>query len=206
MRFLAILMVCVVSLLVVGCGEDSFDRTEYAFPVGYTPTVVVVEQEIPEAYNIYNPDSEVVRDYKTLTTSSMETSVYEDTYTAEEKEAVFNEWKETNEALDKYNTLTDVWSRETFEEQEQERIEEYCEEHGFFSCYDIKYTCEDEYDCHKVYITCETRYFDPYELSHQFYDRDTNDECRDWEVDVDEDTFDWRDVDDSFLEDAGYQW
>ena len=85
MRFLAILMVCVVSLLVVGCGEDSFDRTEYAFPVGYTPTVVVVEQEIPEAYNIYNPDSEVVRDYKTLTTSSMETSVYEDTYTAEEK-------------------------------------------------------------------------------------------------------------------------
>ncbi len=183
-------LICAISLFLLNSctTQDNFDWREYTFPTEYQHTTYTIEQE-EDDYSAYTYIDE------------------ERDLTDEEKQEIFETARERKEALDKYETLTDVWSETTFEQEEEQRIEDYCEEYGFFSCYDIKYTCNSEYRCQKVYIECEDYGFDPSKLSHQYYGQDKDDECRNYDVTVDEETFDIRKLeDDSFLDDAGFQW
>ncbi len=133
---------------------------------------------------------------------------YEKQYdlTEAEKQELFDRAQARKEAQDKYDAYTKAWSKESFESLEEKRIEAYCEDNGFYSCYNIKYTCESETTCHKVKITCDDNDFDPAKLSYERYEEDLDDECDDYEVEVEEKTFNIEKVKDGYLDDAGYQW
>jgi len=89
-------------------------------------------------------------------------------------------WREKTEAQDKYAVMRHVWKLENelnFNEREEERIEEYCKEYGYARCKDIDRTCEKD-GCHRVTVVCDDDNYDE--------GIDRYDECRKFDVQVDE--------------------
>jgi hypothetical protein len=124
------------------------------------------------------------------------------TYTDKEKQEIFDSYRaqtdwaaEYDEALAKHADDT----ADSFQEAEEDRIEEYCDENGYISCYDIQYTCQ-EYACYLVTITCEDGGYSP--LKEMEWGQKYG--CDEWDVTVDDDSFDVRDVDESYYEAYGY--
>ncbi len=79
-----------------------------------------------------------------------------------------------------YRMTRHLWESEndeTFSEKEETRIEEYCKEQGFARCMGIDRTCEED-GCHKVTVACDDDNYDE--------GLDTYDECRRFDVQVDE--------------------
>lgn len=139
-----------------------------------------------------------------------ENSVYESTeygLTDEEKQALFEEYNEQKAFEAEYQEArataeSDNDNSNDFVESEEDRIEAYCDEEGFLSCANIKYTAEDEYTYHLVTIVCEDYDYDPAKEINwgKKYG------CDDWEVTVAEEDFDIREVDESYWEGYGYVW
>ena len=133
-------------------------------------------------------------------------SVYEatDYYVSdEEKQALFEEYRQQQNWAAEYNEARNIAEgdgADDFQEREEDRIEDYCDEEGYLSCYNIAYTCQ-EYTCYLVTITCEENGYDPQkEITWgQKYG------CDEWDVNVDTDDFDIRDVDESYWEGYGYK-
>lgn len=120
-----------------------------------------------------------------------------------EKQAMFEQYAEQEANIAEYQearAIADADEADSFEEAEEQRIEEYCEEEGFGSCYNIKYTCKTEYTCYLVTIECDESQYDPYK---EMYDAKYA--CKEWKVTVDND-FDIRTVDESYWENYGYVW
>ena len=118
----------------------------------------------------------------------------EEAWTEEDRQAAFLQQQQRREELDKYITKTQTWNRDEqkFEDEEQ-RIEEYCNEFGYLQCNTYKYTCLEEHKCHKVTLECEDAGFD-----HERLLRTQNKkyECNDWDVTIDEDDDFWmQDID-----------
>ncbi len=120
-----------------------------------------------------------------------------------EKQAMFEQYREQENTIEEYKqarAIAEADKADSFEESEQDRITEYCEEQGFASCYNIKYTCQTEYTCYLVTIECDDYDYDPYK---EMYDAKYA--CKDWKVTVDTE-FDFREVDSDFWENYGYVW
>lgn len=127
--------------------------------------------------------------------------------TDEEKQALFDEYNEQKAFEAEYQEAraiaeSDNDNSNDFVEAEEARIEKYCDEYGFESCYNIKYTCGTEWECHLVTIECEDYDYEPAKEINwgKKYG------CDEWEVIVAEEDFDIRDVDESYLEGYGWQW
>lgn len=133
-------------------------------------------------------------------------SVYEYTeygLTDAEKQAMFEESRTREDALAEYQearAIAEADNADSFEEAEEQRIEEYCKEEGIGSCYNIKYTCKTEYRCYLVTIECDEPQYEPYK---EMYDAKYA--CKEWKVTVDNE-FDIRDVDETYWQNYGYEW
>lgn len=171
-----------------------------------------VSEQAPDYVSDYVSQSE--RKYITYEISHVpkgyENSVYDITVSGlsdEEKQALFDEWRQQEDWAEEYEEAraiaeNDNTNTNNFVEAEEVRIEEYCDEEGFLSCYNIKYTCGTEWECHLVTIECRDDNYDPYKEM-QFGKKYS---CDEWEVTVEEDSFDIRDVDESYWDGYGYQW
>ncbi len=124
--------------------------------------------------------------------------------TDEEKQAIFEEYNELKTFEEEYDEARAIAASDddqTFAESEEDRIEEYCSLYGFEACYDFQYTCETEWECHLVTITCDDYDYDPAkEIS---WGKKYG--CDAWNVVVAEEDFDIRFVDESYWEEYGYR-
>ncbi len=131
------------------------------------------------------------------------TEITEYGLTDEEKQAIFEQYNEMKTFEAEYDEARDIASSDddqTFAESESDRIEQYCSDYGFEACYDFKYTCETEWECHLVTITCEDYDYDPYkEIS---WGKKYG--CDSWVAQVAEEDFDIRTVDESYYESYGW--
>ncbi|MFA6888831.1 MAG: hypothetical protein WC254_05030 [Candidatus Woesearchaeota archaeon] len=122
-----------------------------------------------------------------------------------EKQAMFEQSIEEQNALAGYEQARAVAEADTadsFEQSEEQRIAEYCEDEGLGSCYNIKYTCDTQYYYHLVTIECEDSSYDPWKEINQGKDY----ACDEWKVTVDTTDFDVRENDESYWENYGYMW
>jgi hypothetical protein len=90
------------------------------------------------------------------------------------------QWQKEKESQDRYDTMRSIYSNEnkdTFAEEEEDRIDRYCEERGFSACRRIDITCEKE-GCHQVTVLCDDEDFR--------LGVDDDSECRNYEVIVEE--------------------
>ena len=165
-------------------GTETSQEIEYTYPTEGTYTSYEVEH--------------VVKGY--------EGAQYESTdygLTDEEKQTIFEEYNELKTYEAEYDEARDIASGDddqTFVESEEDRIEEYCSEYGFEACYDFEYTCETEWECHLVTITCDDYDYDPAkEIS---WGKKYG--CDSWNVVVAEEDFDIRTVDESYYESYGW--
>ena len=177
-----------------GCTSDSyeFDPTEYTYPVAYTA----------EVYEVVHDDQEMHQ----ITGYTINAYEVDNGYlTDDEKQAYFDEWRTRKEEQDKYDSYFDAWDTEDYYISEQKRIEAFCEEEGFFGCYDIKYTCEDEYTCKRVFSECEETDFEPERL---IYNDDgyhnKGKDCDHWDIHIEDTDFDIRMVSQEFLDEGGF--
>ncbi len=123
----------------------------------------------------------------------------------EEKQELFDEYRAREDGAAEYAEARAVAqgdNDQSFSEAEEDRIEQYCDDEGFESCYNIQYTCEDKYECYLVTITCEDYDYDPYKEIQ--YGKKYG--CDDWNVVVEENSFDIRDVEESYWSSYGYVW
>ncbi|PIN80410.1 hypothetical protein COV16_00950, partial [Candidatus Woesearchaeota archaeon CG10_big_fil_rev_8_21_14_0_10_34_8] len=80
------------------------------------------------------------------TVSGYKGSIYESTtydLTDEEKQELFNIYREQEDWKAEYQearNLAESDSADDYIEAEEDRIEEYCDEYGYESCYNIQYT------------------------------------------------------------------
>ncbi len=122
----------------------------------------------------------------------------------EEKQELFEEYRQQKDLEAEYQEARAIAEKDddrTFTESEEDRIEQYCFDYGFESCYNIKYTCETEWECHVVTITCDDHDYDPSkEIS---FGKKYG--CDEWNVEVTEEVFDIRSVDNGYLDDYGWQ-
>lgn len=173
-----------VILLLMDTSQTKTD-IEYVYPSEGTYTSYEVEH--------------IVRGY--------EGAQYESTaygLTDEEKQKIFEAYNTRKTFEEEYDEARDIASGDddqTFAESEEDRIEQYCSDYGFESCYNIQYTCETEWECHLVTITCNDNDYDPAkEISYgKKY------ACDEWNVVVEESDFDLRSVDENYYEDYGWQ-
>jgi len=188
----AIIMLLITLYFASGCSSQGyeFDPNEYTFPDEFNTQV----------YEVYHEDEN----------DGYEMTRYEytpDYLTDAEQQAIFESWRIAREEQDKYDTYAETWDKDSFYVGEKKRIENLCEEEGFFGCYDIKYICEDEHDCRRVFSECEEGDFDPTKLVYPDYDNHNKRyDCDQWDVDIEDNEFDIRHVDEEFLEEGGYQW
>jgi len=122
-----------------------------------------------------------------------------------EKQVMFEQSIEEQNALAGYEqarAIAEADEADSFEQSEEQRIAQYCEDEGLGSCYNIKYTCSTEYECQLVTIECEDYDYDPWQEINDGKDY----ACEDWKVTVETNDFDLRDVDYSYWENYGYQW
>lgn len=121
----------------------------------------------------------------------------------QQKQEMFESYREQENAIAGYQEAREIAeedAKQSFVESEEDRIEAYCDENGFESCYNIRYTCETEYECHLVTIECEDYDYDPQkEIT---WGKKYG--CDEWKVTVGEEDFDIRVVDESYWE--GYGW
>jgi hypothetical protein len=131
------------------------------------------------------------------------TEVTDYTLTDEQKQEIFDEYRQQEDweaAYDEARWMFDDEREDSFQEEEEDRIEEYCDEEGYMSCYNIQYTC-DGYYCYLVTIICEDGDYSP--TKEMQWGKKYG--CDEWDVTVDDDSFDIRDVHPSYYEDYGYQ-
>lgn len=133
------------------------------------------------------------------------TEITEAGLTDEEKQAIFEQYNEMKTFEAEYEEARNIAETDTngqsFTESEEDRIEQYCSDNGFEACYDFKYTCETEWECHLVTITCDDYDYDPSrEIS---WGKKYG--CDEWNVEVAEEDFDIRYVDESYYENYGWQ-
>jgi hypothetical protein len=161
--------------------------------------VYIDAEPTSNSLNYYYTTVEITNQGYALSTSDVTT--YE--LTDAEKQTLFEEARTRENAIAEYQearAIAEADTADSFEEAEEDRIAEYCEEEGFASCYNIKYTCETEYTCYLVTIECDDSQYDPYK---EIYDAKYA--CKDWKVTVDTE-FDFREVDENYWENYGYVW
>lgn len=181
----ALAIIILLALFVLDYGETEESEIEYTYPTSGEYTSYEIEH--------------IVRGY--------EGAQYESTaygLTDEEKQAIFEEYtsRKTFEAeYEEARAIASGDNDQTFVESEEDRIEQYCSDSGFASCYNIQYTCDTEYECHLVTITCDDYDYDPSkEIS---WGKKYG--CDEWVVEVAEEDFDIRLVDESYWENYGWQ-
>lgn len=181
----ALAIIILLALFVLDYNETEETETTYTYPTSGEYTSYEVEH--------------IVRGY--------EGAQYESTaygLTDEEKQAIFEQYNERKTFEAEYEEARAIASGDTdqtFVESEEDRIEAYCSDYGFASCYNIQYTCGTEYECHLVTITCDDYDYDPSkEIS---WGKKYG--CDAWVVEVAEEDFDIRTVDESYYESYGWQ-
>ncbi len=178
-------VLALMGILILSAPETEEQETIYTYPTSGEYTSYEVEH--------------IVRGY--------EGAQYESTtygLTDEEKQAIFEEYNERKTFEAEYQEARNIAETDTngqsFTESEEDRIEQYCSENGFESCYNIQYTCETEWECHLVTITCDDYDYDPSkEIS---WGKKYG--CDEWNVEVEEEDFDIRSVDESYWESYGW--
>jgi hypothetical protein len=181
----ALAIIILLALFVLDYNETEEAEVSYTYPTSGEYTSYEVEH--------------IVRGY--------EGAQYESTaygMSDEEKQALFEEYNEMKTFEAEYEEARDIASGDddqTFAESEEDRIEQYCSDYGFESCYNIQYTCETEWGCHLVTITCDNYDYDPSkEIS---WGKKYG--CDEWIVEVEEEDFDIRYVDESYYDAYGWQ-
>jgi hypothetical protein len=181
----ALAIIILLALFVLDYNETEEAEVSYTYPTSGEYTSYEVEH--------------IVRGY--------EGAQYESTaygMSDEEKQALFEEYNEMKTFEAEYEEARDIASGDddqTFAESEEDRIEQYCSDYGFESCYNIQYTCETEWECHLVTITCDNYDYDPSkEIS---WGKKYG--CDEWIVEVEEEDFDIRYVDESYYDAYGWQ-
>ncbi|MBI5072638.1 MAG: hypothetical protein HZC29_01420 [Thaumarchaeota archaeon] len=182
----SIAVLAVMTLLIFNTSDTTNNQITYTYPSEGTST----------SYEIQH----IVKGY--------EGSQYESTdygITDAEKQAMFEQAQAKQTAIAEYQearAIAESDNTQTFQESEADRIEQYCSDNGVLKCADIKYTCDTEYTCYLVTITCDDPSYDANkEISWgKRYD------CNDWQVTVAADSFDLRRTDSSYWERYGYEW
>jgi hypothetical protein len=176
--------IAVVALMGVFLLHSSIDSTNEVYT---TPTGSYESYDVDHVVKGYQGSVSEVTDY---------------TLTDAEKQEMFDSYREQKNWATEYEEARSIASSDgadSFQEAEEDRIEEYCEDEGYVSCHDMKYTC-DEYNCYLVTITCEDADYSP--TKELQWGKKYG--CDEWEVTVDDRSFDIRDVDSSYYEGYGY--
>jgi len=141
------------ALFLVGC-SPSQTNVDYTMPTHYTPVVYEIEASDPYEMDVYvisgpEPDDPMQQ---------------------------WRDWRTRTEARDSYETRLKVLENldeNDWIENEEDRIEKYCEDYGYRRCSHIDRTCEDD-GCHRVFVLCEDEDFDP--------ERDDPFDCTEYDV------------------------
>lgn len=172
--------------------------------------VVILDNSEPEQKITYTyPASGTYTSYEvTHSSKGYSNTIYESIeygLTDAEKQAMFEQYAEQKNVIAEYQearAIAEADKSESFEEAEEQRIAEYCEEEGIESCYNIKYTCDTEYECHLVTIECEDYDYNPWKEINS----GSKYACKEWRVSVDTADFDIREVDERYWQNYGYMW
>lgn len=129
--------------------------------------------------------------------------VTDDAYTEEERQTAFEEQQQRKEQLDEYYARTEAWNRneKTLQDEEQ-RLEAYCNDVGYLVCNNLKYTCLKEEKCNFVKLECEDAGFDKDRL---FRTQSQKYECNNWDVTVEDDTFWFHELEDTDFSEYGLE-
>ena len=180
----ALAIIILLALFVLDYSQTEETETTYTYPTSGEYTSYEVEH--------------VVRGYEGSVSEITEYGL-----TDEEKQAIFDSYNEQKTFEEEYDEARDTASGDddqSFTESEEDRIEEYCSSYGFESCYNIQYTCDTEYECHLVTITCDDYDYDPSkEIS---WGKKYG--CDSWNVVVAEEDFDIREVTEDYYENYGW--
>lgn len=182
----SIAVLAVMTLFLLNSSDNAQTEISYTYP--------------SEGTSISYEVSHIVKGY--------EGAQYESTdygMTDAEKQALFEQAQAQQTAAAEYKearAIAESDKTQSFKDSEADRIEQYCADNGVLKCADIKYTCDTEYTCYLVTITCDNPSYDPQkEVSWgKRY------ECDDWQVTVATDSFDLRTTDPSYWEKYGYSW
>lgn len=188
-------LISIIALLFISaCTSEpqTFDPSEFSYTDTITRQTFVVQKQ-----DGYAMQSFVVKD---------------ESFSEEERHRLFEQKKQDKENADEYFTKQKAWSKPRWTKGgEQRRLEDFCEEAGFDHCIKVRYTCEDvnRYDdiqCHRVFIECDDALFDPKRI-YKRGEYDPDHECRNYEVEIEDDSFDLRDLEDGKvnLTGAGFQ-